>query len=93
MYMTDVKRVERRLRIRRREEVTRGMAKMNPRMMGLLGVTSSLEVVIAGKKRYKFRVLSDENVPEREVWCNTEELREYGIADGTVATCRAPLKE
>ncbi len=86
------RRVERRLRLRRREEVGRGLAKMNPRMMEELGITTELEVVIAGKKRYRFRVLSDESVPEREVWCNEEELREYGIADNTVATCRAPLE-
>lgn len=91
--MTNIKRIERRLRIRRREEVAKGVAKMNPKMMKLLGVTSSLEVVIAGKRRYRFKVLSNENVPEKEVWCNAEELREYGIADNTVATCRAPLKE
>ncbi len=86
------KRVERRLRLRRRNDVGRGLAKMNPKMMQELGITDTLEVVIAGKKRYRFRVLSDENVPEREVWCNDEELREYGIADNTIATCRAPLK-
>jgi len=90
--MAGIKRIERRLRIRRREEVARGIAKMNPKMMEYLGVVDSLEVVVAGKKRYKFKVLSDENVPEKEVWCNSDELREYGIADNTIATCRAPLK-
>lgn len=86
------KRVERRLRIRRRQEVNRGLAKMNPNTMKELGITDTLEVVIAGKKRYRFKVLPDENVPAREVWCNDEELREYGIADNTIATCRAPLR-
>lgn len=91
--MASVKLVERRLRIRRKEDVSRGLAKMNPKMMEHLGITNSLEIVIAGKKRYRFRVLNDERVPEREVWCNADELKEYGIADNTVATCRAPLKE
>ncbi len=84
-------RVERRLRLRRRDDVNPGMAKMNPKTMTELGVTDTLEVVIAGKKRYRFKVLPLDAVPEREVWLNEDELREQGIADNTIATCRRPL--
>jgi len=82
---------ERRLRIRRRPEVPSGQARMNPSAMNYLGITDRVEVVIAGKKRFHFRVLPLETVPENEVWCNEDDLRMYGIADNTVATVRAPL--
>ncbi|RLE94556.1 MAG: hypothetical protein DRN04_03195 [Thermoprotei archaeon] len=83
---------EKRLRLRRKDNVSRGLAKMNSKAAEFLGIKDSLEVVIAGKKRLYFRVLVSEDVPENEVWCNEDELREYGIADNSIATCRAPLK-
>ncbi|HDI75464.1 MAG: hypothetical protein DRJ52_01835 [Thermoprotei archaeon] len=86
-------RKEKRLRLRRKGEVSRGVAKISPKAAQYLNIKDTLEVVIAGKKRYYFKVLVSEDVPENEVWCNEEELREYGIADKSIATCRAPLKE
>ncbi len=88
-----MRRVEKRLRIRRMDEVPPGQARMNPKTMEYLGISDEVEVVIAGKKRLCFKVLSLDSVPENEVWCNTDELRSYGIADYTIATCRAPLEQ
>ncbi|MCD6357863.1 MAG: hypothetical protein J7L75_04730 [Thermoproteales archaeon] len=82
---------ERRLRIRRREEVPRGQARMNPKAMEYLGIRDRVEIVVGGKKRLVFRVLGLDSVPENEVWCNADELREQGIADNTIAAVRAPL--
>lgn len=82
---------ERRLRIRRRDEVPRGQARLNPRAIEYLGIKDRVEVVVGGKKRYVFRALASEAVPENEVWCNTDELKELGVADNTVAAVRAPL--
>lgn len=84
-----MQRPERRLRIRRREDVPEGQARMNPKTMEDLKISNSIEVVIGGKKRLRFRVLGLESVPEREVWCNAEELRVYGVADNTIATVRS----
>ncbi|HDI32014.1 MAG TPA: hypothetical protein ENF80_04260 [Thermofilum sp.] len=80
---------ERRLRLRRREDVPEGQARMNPKTMEELKIASSIEVVVGGKKRLRFKVLGLESVPEREVWCNAEELRVYGVADNTIATVRS----
>ncbi len=82
---------ERRLRIRRREEVPRGQARLNPKAMECLGIKDKVEVVVGGKKRYIFRALASDSVPENEVWCNADELRELGVADNTIAAVRAPL--
>jgi len=82
---------ERRLRVRRREEVPRGQARMNPKAMEYLGIKDEVELVIGGKRRLVFRAVPFDSVPENEVWCNADELRELGVADNTVAATRAPL--
>ncbi len=87
------RRVEKRLRIRQRDDVERGMAKLNPKTMKYLGIRDFVEVVIAGKKRLRFRALALEGVPEGEVWANAQELRERGVADRTIATVRRPLNQ
>jgi len=86
-------RKEKRLRIRRREEVPEGQARLNPKSMEYLEIKKEVEIVIAGKKRYRFKAFPWEGVPENEVWCNADEMRMLGIADRTIATVRAPLKE
>lgn len=84
---------ERRLRVRRRDEVPRGQARLNPKAMEYLGIKDKVEVVVGGKKRYLFRAFASESVPENEVWCNADELKELGVADNTIAAVRAPLAE
>ena len=71
----------------------RDQARMNPKAMEYLGITDEVEVVVGGKKRYRFKVLPLDAVPENEVWCNTDQLKELGIADNTIAAVRAPLTQ
>ncbi|RLF16453.1 MAG: hypothetical protein DRJ97_00990 [Thermoprotei archaeon] len=84
-------RVEKRLRLRRMDEVSEGEAKVNPKTMEFLGIKDQLEVVIAGKKRLTFKALPSEAVPVNEVWINTLEARAKGIADNSIATVRAKI--
>lgn len=84
-----MQRKERRLRLRRRDEVPEGKAYMNPSMMAELGISSAIEVVIAGKKKLYFQAQPNDKVPPNEVWCNTDELKMQGVADYTIATVRA----
>ncbi|AKG39182.1 MAG: hypothetical protein ACP5II_05690 [Infirmifilum sp.] len=84
-----MQRKERRLRIRRKDEVPEGKAYMNPSTMAELGITSEIEVVIAGKKKLHFSSQTFDKVPPNEVWCNTDELKTLGVADNTIATIRA----
>ncbi|RLF23140.1 MAG: hypothetical protein DRJ68_00335 [Thermoprotei archaeon] len=84
--------VEKRLKLRRKDEVKEGTARINPKTAEFLGITDKLEVVLAGKKRYDFNVFMSEAVPTNEVWLNSEEMRRYGIADNTTATVRRPLQ-
>ncbi|OYT62905.1 MAG: hypothetical protein B6U69_00665 [Thermofilum sp. ex4484_15] len=83
---------EKRLRIRRKDDVQEGYAKMNPKAVEYLGIKDIVEIVKVGGKKYRFKVITLEEVPENEVWCNADELRAKGIADKTIATCRAPLE-
>ncbi|RLF08457.1 MAG: hypothetical protein DRJ64_00995 [Thermoprotei archaeon] len=84
---------ERRLRLRRREDVVQGSAKMNPKTMEELNIRSRIEIVIGGKKRLYFNAIPVENIPLNEVWCNSDELRANGVADNTIATVRATFGE
>jgi len=84
---------ERRLRLRRKDEVSEGLARMNPKTMEQLQIKDKIEVVIAGKKKGVWSVLASESVSENEVWMNSEELRRRGIADNTIATVRRPLTQ
>ncbi|RLF17438.1 MAG: hypothetical protein DRJ66_00770 [Thermoprotei archaeon] len=84
--------IEKRLRVRQRDDVDRGFAKLNPKTMEFLGITDKVEIVVAGKKRLVFQAISLDTVPLNEVWANADELREHGIADRTIATVRRPLR-
>ena len=83
---------ERRLRLRRKDNVMKGSARMNPKTIKELDIESNIEVVVGGKKKLYFNVLSLEDVPVNEVWCNEEELRNNGVADNTIATVRKLTK-
>lgn len=83
---------ERRLRLKRKDAVPRGQARMNPKATEYLEIMDVVEVVVGGKRRFRFRVLALDVVPENEIWCNADELRELGIADNTIAAARAPLE-
>jgi len=87
-----MKYVEKRLRIRRLPSIPPGQVRINPKTMEYLNVNDEIEIVIARKKKLVFKAYSFDEVPENEVWGNEEELRGHGIADYTIATCRAPLK-
>jgi len=83
--------IERRLKLKKRDEVKEGTARINPKTAEFLGITDKLEVVLAGKKRYNFDVAVSDVVPVNEVWLNSEQMKRLGIADNTTATVRKPL--
>ncbi len=88
---------EKRLRVRRKDVVEKGWAKMNPKAIQYLNIKDKVEIVVsggggAGPKKLVLNVLASNDVPENEVWCNADELKTLGIADNTIATVRAPLK-
>ncbi|WP_292000302.1 hypothetical protein [Caldivirga sp.] len=85
---------ERRLRVRRSNDVEEGKAMLNPQVASELGITNRVELVLVGggsrERRYVMNAVVNDRVPKGEVWCNAEEMRRYGIADNSIATVRAP---
>lgn len=85
---------ERRLRVRRRDDVDEGKAMLNPQVASELGITDKVEIVLVGggsrERRYVFSVVVNDKVPRNEVWCNVEEMKKLGVADNSIATIRSP---
>lgn len=83
---------ERRLRVRRVPHVEKGVAVINEKLADELKLGDRVELVVAGgssrERRHVFSLVKSGDVPQGEVWCNEEELKEYGIADRTVVTVR-----
>ena len=80
--------LEKRLRIRSREDVSAGNSKMNSQMAQQLSVSDEIEAIVAGKSKGKWKTMQTETVPANEVWMNGEVLKAKGIADNTIATIR-----
>ncbi len=80
---------ERRIRLRFHEELRKGVAKLNPELLKEIGEAEYIEVVVAHRHRFRYRVEVDPEVPPNEVWVNGEDLPEYGISDNSIATVRA----
>ncbi len=80
--------LEKRLRIRSREDVISGNSKINSRTSEKLAIQDEIEVVVAGKSRGKWKTFHAESVPENEVWMNVDEMKGKGLADNTIATVR-----
>ena len=83
---------EKRVRIRHKPDVKPQYAKINPKLAEDLGIKEYLEIVVARRHKLVFKALLDEQVPELEVWCNDELLRDKGIADNSIATIRKSEK-
>ncbi len=83
---------ERRIRLRFHDDIKEGIAKLNPELLKEIGEGEYVEIVVAGRHRFQYRVELDENVPVNEVWVNGSSLPEYGIADNSIATVRVIKK-
>ncbi len=80
---------ERRVRLRFHNELKEGIAKVNPELLKEIGEAEYIEVVVAHRHRFRYRVEVDEQVPPNEVWVNGSNLPEYGVSDNSIATVRA----
>ena len=82
--------VERRVRLRFHNELKESIVKLNPNLARELDVKDGdyIEVVVAHRHKFVYKVELDENVPVTEVWVNGEKLPEYGVSDNSIATIR-----
>lgn len=79
---------EKRLRLRRRDEVDKGVGKINGQTNKFLQISGRLAIVVAGKKKLELTALPLPDVPENEVWINTDEMKVQGLSDNSIATVR-----
>ncbi|KSW12678.1 hypothetical protein CF15_02970 [Pyrodictium occultum] len=79
---------ERRVRLRFHNELKEGIAKVNPELLKEIGEGEYIEVVVARRHRFRYRVEKDDSVPPNEIWVNGTNLPEYGVSDNTIVTVR-----
>jgi hypothetical protein len=86
------KRSERRVKIKRADDVEKGVAKLAPDVYEALDKPAEVEIVAPGgssqEKKKVFRAVLGEKVPSGEIHISAEDLRALGIAEGTVVTVR-----
>ncbi len=79
---------EKRLRLRRKDELDRGNSRLNAATAKFLLIAGRIEIVVAGKKKLELNTMSLPDVPENEVWINTDEMKVLGLSDNSIATVR-----
>ncbi|ALL00637.1 hypothetical protein Pyrde_0587 [Pyrodictium delaneyi] len=79
---------ERRVRLRFHDELKEGIAKVNPELLKEIGEGEYIEIVVAHRHKFRYRVEKDDSVPPNEVWVNGAKLPEYGVSDNTIVTVR-----
>jgi hypothetical protein len=83
---------EKRLRLRRIDSLDKGTSRMNSATYKFLQMSGRLEIVVAGKKKLELKVSTFPEVPENEVWANTDDMKIQGLSDNSIATVRKVLK-
>jgi hypothetical protein len=79
---------EKRLRLRRIDSMDKGTSRMNTATYKFLQMSGRLEIVVAGKKKLELKTAAFPEVPENEVWANTDEMKIQGLSDNSIATIR-----
>lgn len=80
--------LERRVRVRLKDEVPEGVLWIARRLADELGIKESAQLSVSGKKLV-LKALASEELPENEVWANEGFMRRNGVADNSMATVRS----
>lgn len=80
--------MEKRIRLKYDASLEREEAKINPQLAKELGIKDKLEIVVAGRHRFVFRAIVDEEVEYNRVHVNPDLMEENGVADNSIATVR-----
>jgi len=79
---------EKRIRLRYAPDVEPDKAKICSRLAKELGIVDFVEMTVAGKKRFRFRVVIDDSVPYDYIFVNPDLMRQNGVADNSMCTIR-----
>ena len=80
---------EKRIRLRYDGTLEPEEAKIHPNLARELNIGDLLEITVAGRHRFVFKAIKDEEVEENVVHVNPDLMEEHGIADNSIATVRA----
>lgn len=80
---------EKRIRLRYDYSLKPEEAKVHPTLAKELGIEDKLEIVVAGRHRFVFKAIVDEEAEPNRVHVNPDLMEEHGIADNSIATVRA----
>jgi len=80
---------EKRIRLKYDYSLKPHEAKINAKLAKELGVEDKIEIVVAGRHRFAFKAIIDEEVDYNRVHVNPDLMEEHGIADNSIATVRA----
>jgi hypothetical protein len=81
--------LEKRIRLKYDPSLEREEAKINPQLAKELDIKDKLEIVVAGRHRFVFRAIIDDEVEYNRVHVNPELMEENGVADNSIATVRS----
>ncbi|EZQ03137.1 MULTISPECIES: hypothetical protein [Acidianus] len=79
---------EKRVKMRERNDIDEGIVIISNKLLSQLQIFNEAEISVKGKK-IKVKVISQETVPEIEVWANKSDLLKLGITDNSTVTLRA----
>ena len=82
-------RSEARIRIRYDPTLEPEQARISERLARELGITEKLEIVVAGRHRFAFKAIVNEEAEYGRVYVNPDLMEEHGIADNSIATVRS----
>ncbi len=80
---------EKRIRLKYDYSLKPEEAKVHPTLAKELGIEDKLEIVVAGRHRFVFRAIVDEEAEPNRVHVNPDLMEEHGVADNSIATVRA----
>lgn len=81
--------LEKRVRLKYDSSLKREEARVNPQLARELDIKDKLEIVVAGRHRFVFRAVIDDEVEYNRIHVNPELMEENGVADNSIATIRS----
>ena len=79
---------EKRVRLRYDHSLDPEKARLGQQLAKELNITDMIEVVVAGRHRFVFHAIIDEESEYNVVYVNPDLMEEHGIADNSIATLR-----
>ncbi len=80
---------EKRIRLKYDPSLKPEEAKVHPDLAKELGIEDKLEIVVAGRHRFIFKAIVDEEAEYNRVYVNPDLMEEHGVADNSIATVRS----